>query len=99
MQTQDIMKIFLLNGVFNGLKGVVAGITLGLISCYFLNDLLSLFGSNLAFGENGQGLPIDVQTMQLLTIAICSIVVCLLASWYPAYKAQSISPATSLRSE
>ncbi|MFT6268228.1 MAG: lipoprotein-releasing system permease protein [Alphaproteobacteria bacterium] len=104
LQTQgmlpaDIMKIFLFNGVFNGLKGIVAGILLGLMGCWSLNDILNLIGSNLAFGENGQGLPIDIQLTQLVYIAVGSIVLCILASWYPAYKAQSITPANSLRSE
>lgn len=99
MLPKDVMKIFLFNGIFNGLKGIVSGLLLGLAGCWLLNDLLALFGSNLAFGENGQGLPIDVQVSQLIFIALGSIVLCLIASWYPAYKAQSISPANSLRSE
>ena len=104
LQTQgmlpvNIMKIFLFNGVFNGLKGITAGIALGLIGCVSINKILSLLGSNLAFGENGQGLPIDIQPLQIVYIAMGSILLCVLASWYPAYKAQSITPANSLRSE
>ncbi|MFW8589787.1 lipoprotein-releasing ABC transporter permease subunit [Glaciecola sp. 2405UD65-10] len=99
MNQRDIMKIFLFNGVFNGLKGIVSGLILGVLGCFFLNDLLALVGSNLAFGENGQGLPIDIQYPQLIYISVIALVLCLLASWYPAYKAQSITPANSLRSE
>lgn len=99
MLPHDIMKIFLLNGIFNGLKGIVAGLLLGLAGCWWLNDILRLVGSTLAFGENGQGLPIDIQATQLGFISLGSILLCLLASWYPAYKAQSITPANSLRSE
>ena len=99
MSQSDVMKIFLFNGVFNGLKGVISGVFLGLLGCWKLNDLLALMGSNLAFGENGQGLPIDIQPMQLILIALISMTLCVLASWYPAYKAQSITPANSLRSE
>lgn len=99
MRHQDIMNIFLLNGVFNGLKGIISGLLLGLIGCWGINDVLALMGSNLAFGENGQGLPIDIQIPQLVIIASIALILCLLASWYPAYKAQSITPANSLRSE
>ena len=104
LQTQgmlpvDIMRIFLFNGVFNGLKGIVGGIAVGLLACWQLNPLLSLMGSNLAFGENGEGLPIDIQYQQLLIIACASLALCILASWYPANKAQQIKPADSLRSE
>ena len=99
MLPRDIMKIFLLNGIFNGLKGVVAGILVGLAGCWWLNDILHMLGSSLAFGENGQGLPIDIQSTQLMVIAVGSIALCILASWYPAHKAQAITPANSLRSE
>lgn len=99
MLPSDIMKIFLFNGVFNGIKGIVGGLLLGLLACWQLNPLLSLIGSNLAFGENGQGLPIDVQSPQLIIIAGVALFLCLLASWYPASKAQKITPARSLRSE
>ena len=99
MLPQQIMNIFLLNGIFNGLKGVVAGLVLGLLGCTYLNDFLRMAGSNLAFGPNGTGLPIDVQYPQLGFIAIASILLCLIASWYPAKKAQAITPANSLRYE
>lgn len=99
MRKGQLMQIFFFNGIFNSLKGVVLGIGLGLLSCYFLNDILELLGTNLAFGENGQGLPIDVQVPQLLAISFGSVAICILASWYPAAKAQAIEPAHSLRSE
>ncbi len=99
MMPKQIMAIFLLNGVFNGLKGIISGLFIGLIGCWQLNALLDLMGSNLAFGENGQGLPIDVQYAQLMIISGSALALCLIASWYPAYKAQAIQPANSLRSE
>jgi len=99
MSSGAIMQIFLYNGIFNGLKGIAAGLILGLLACWQLNPLLSSLGSSLAFGENGEGLPIDVQYHQLVVIALASLVLCFLASWYPAKKAQRITPANSLRSE
>lgn len=104
LQTQgllrtDILKIFLLNGVFNGLKGALSGVLLGLVCAWQLNTLLGWFDTDLAFGENGQGLPIDIQWQQITVIAICSMLLCAIASLYPAFKAASIHPANSLRSE
>ncbi|MBT1449741.1 lipoprotein-releasing ABC transporter permease subunit [Glaciecola sp. XM2] len=104
LQTQgllriDILRIFLLNGVFNGLKGVGAGVVLGLLCAYQLNTVLSWFNTGLAFGENGAGLPVDVQWHQIAIISISSVAVCALVSLYPAFKAASIKPADSLRSE
>nr|WP_136249547.1 lipoprotein-releasing ABC transporter permease subunit [Ningiella ruwaisensis] len=104
LQTQgllqkDIMRIFLLNGVFNGLKGGVGGILLGLLCAWQLNNALRLFDTGLAFGENGQGLPVDIQWQQIIVIGISTITLCALVSIYPALKASRIRPANSLRSE
>jgi len=104
LQTQglvriDIMRIFLLNGVFNGLKGALSGVALGILCATQLNTVLGWFDTGLAFGENGRGLPIDIQWTQIAVIASCSIVMCAVVSLYPAFKAASIRPADSLRSE
>ncbi|WP_395342966.1 lipoprotein-releasing ABC transporter permease subunit [Ningiella sp. W23] len=104
LQTQglergDVLQIFLLNGVFNGLKGAIAGAILGLLCSWQLNTVLSWFNTGLAFGENGQGLPIDIQWQQVSIIALVALMLCAVASIYPAYKAASINPANSLRSE
>ena len=104
LQTQgllriDILKIFLFNGIFNGLKGAIGGVVLGLLCAWQLNTVLSWFNTGLAFGENGQGLPIDIQWAQIAFIALISLVLCALVSLYPAFKAASIHPANRLRSE
>lgn len=104
LQTQgllrgDILKIFLYNGIFNGLKGALGGVLLGLLCAWQLNTVLSWFNTGLAFGENGQGLPIDIQWTQIVFIAVASMCLCALVSLYPAFKAASIHPANSLRSE
>ncbi|WP_371193168.1 lipoprotein-releasing ABC transporter permease subunit [Glaciecola sp. SC05] len=104
LQTQgllraDIMKIFLFNGIFNGLKGAISGVLLGLLCAWQLNTILGWFDTGLAFGENGQGLPIDIQWQQIAFIAACSMLLCAIVSLYPAFKAASIHPANSLRSE
>lgn len=99
MEKREIMMIFILNGIINGLKGLGSGIVLGLLICWQLNNLLHLIGINLAFGENGQGLPIDIQWQQLFIVCVASLSLCLMASVYPAYKAQRFDPANSLRSE
>ncbi len=99
MLPQQVMWIFLYNGVFNGLKGLLAGVFFGLIACFFINDILRLLGSNLAFGEDGIGLPIIIQANQIILICVSTLLLCILASYYPAKKAQSYNPISSLRYE
>jgi lipoprotein-releasing system permease protein len=104
LQTQglvprDVMLIFVLNGIFNGIKGVISGVVIGLLLVYFLNDILALLGSGLAFGPNGSGLPIEMKFSEIVIISAVSLGLCILATLYPAYKAASIQPANSLQTQ
>ncbi|MBF7072960.1 lipoprotein-releasing ABC transporter permease subunit [Glaciecola sp. MH2013] len=104
LQTQgllpkDVMLIFILNGIFNGFKGILAGVVLGLLLVWNLNDILRLLGSPLAFGPNGTGLPIDLRLVEILYISLGSLVLCVGATLYPAFKAASINPANSLQAQ
>lgn len=99
MKPAQILLIFLYNGLLNGVKGLVGGLFLGLLICWQLNTLLDLLGSNLAFGENGQGLPIEIQVQQLVLISLISLLLCFIASCYPAIKAQNMQPARGLQNE
>lgn len=104
LQTQglvprDVMLIFILNGIFNGIKGVAAGLAIGLLLVWWLNDILVLLGSGLAFGPDGAGLPIDTKIIEVVIISLGSLVLCILATLYPAYKAASIEPASSLQTQ
>ncbi|MFT5276598.1 MAG: lipoprotein-releasing system permease protein [Glaciecola sp.] len=104
LQTQgliprDVMLIFILNGIFNGIKGVIAGVAIGLLLVWWLNDILLLLGSGLAFGPSGEGLPIDTKVSEVVMISLGSLALCILATLYPAYKAASIEPANSLQTQ
>jgi lipoprotein-releasing system permease protein len=104
LQTQglvpsDVMLIFILNGIFNGIKGVISGVALGLVCVYFLNDILAFMGSGLAFGPNGAGLPIETKFFEVIVISIGSLGLCIVATLYPAYKASSIEPANGLQTQ
>jgi lipoprotein-releasing system permease protein len=104
LQTQgllpkDVMLIFILNGVFNGVKGILAGLALGLLLVSQLNNILSLIGVNLGFGPNGMGLPIDLRWSEVLVISLSSLGLCIAATLYPAFRAASIHPANSLQTQ
>lgn len=50
----------MINGVLNGLKGVVIGVVLGVLVVLFINDLLDLLGIYLVFLVDGNGLFVDM---------------------------------------
>ncbi|WP_026374585.1 lipoprotein-releasing ABC transporter permease subunit [Aestuariibacter salexigens] len=99
MSRERVMAIFLINGCYNGLKGALFGLIVGLLLVSQLNNILALAGSPIALDANGSGLPIDVQWHQIVTVTLSSTLLCFLATLYPAYKAVKIAPAQVLRYE
>ena len=98
MQRQRIMQIFLFNGLFNGFKGAVIGTVLGVLTVWQLNSILSLLNIAPGFTETG-GLPIDMRLEQIVGVALFAMLLCFLATLYPAYKALNIQPARALQYE
>lgn len=104
LQTQGmtpvtVMSIFLLNGLFNGLKGAVLGGLLGVLICWQLNNLLAVLGIPLNLSADGQGVPVDLQWPQVIGVTGFSLLLCLFASLYPAIRAMRVQPATALQDE
>jgi lipoprotein-releasing system permease protein len=99
MTRNKIMGIFLFNGVYNGIKGTFIGVLAGLLLVSQINNLLNLFNVPLFLGPDGQGLPIDMQWQQVLILIATSLILCFLASLYPAYRAVKVNPAQALKYE
>ncbi|WP_100642321.1 lipoprotein-releasing ABC transporter permease subunit [Alteromonas facilis] len=98
MHKYSIMKVFLFNGMANGLKGAVLGTALGVIAVLSLNPLLSTFGVSTGYSLSG-GLPIDLRVSQVIGVAVFALVLCLLSTLYPAFKALTVQPARALQYE
>jgi len=104
LQTQGmlpsaIMWVFIFNGLFNGIKGAGVGLVSGVLVTLVINDLLSILGVPIALAADGSGLPIDMQAGQIISITLLSLVLCVLASVYPARKAMKIQPSQALQNE
>ncbi len=99
MARNQIMRIFIFNGVFNGMKGALIGGVLGIILSTQLNNLLALLNVPIALAENGQGVPVDMQWGQIALVMLFSLALCIVASLYPAFKAMSVQPASALQNE
>ena len=94
----EVIKIFITQGMVNGLWGVSFGGLLGVVLALNLNDILLVVGVNL-FGFGMQDLPIKLEWFDVLTIIISALVMCFLATLYPAYQASTTQPAQVLRNE
>ncbi len=99
MLPRTIMWIFVLNGLFNGIKGAGIGLILGIVITFQLNNILYVIGSPLALAADGRGLPIEMDAIQIVSITLLSLLLCVLASVYPARKAMKIAPSQALQNE
>lgn len=99
MLPSSVMWIFVLNGLFNGVKGAGIGLLLGVIITLNLNNILDAIGSPLALSADGRGLPIDMDVVQIISITLLSLLLCVLASVYPSRKAMKIAPSRALQNE
>jgi lipoprotein-releasing system permease protein len=73
MLPSSVMWIFVLNGLFNGVKGAGIGLLLGVIITLNLNNILDAIGSPLALSADGRGLPIDMDVVQITSITLLSL--------------------------
>lgn len=99
MTRSNIMAIFLFNGIYNGIKGTAIGIVTGVLLVSQINNLVRLFDLPIYLSPQGQGLPIDLQWQQVGFLITTSLVLCFLASLYPAYRAVRVDPANALKYE
>jgi len=96
----QIMAIFMLQGVILGVIGISLGTALALWLIPNLDKLGNLL-SILDIGANayfvGQ-LPTDLKYSDVIIVSLTALILSLLASFYPAYKASKLDPSALLRS-
>lgn len=94
----EVIKIFITQGMVNGLWGVSLGGLIGIILALNLNDIMSVIGVHL-LGFGMQNLPVTLELLDVFTIIISALTMCFLATLYPAYQASTTEPAQVLRNE
>jgi lipoprotein-releasing system permease protein len=99
MYQSSITLIFLFSGLYNGIKGTLIGLVAGIVLATQLNDLLSLIGVPVDVMTGGLGLPVELHAGQIIFMVLLSLLLCFLATLYPANKAARVEPAQALRYE
>ncbi|MBK0003255.1 lipoprotein-releasing ABC transporter permease subunit LolC [Erwinia sp. S38] len=100
LQTQgltrrQIVAVFMVQGATAGVVGSVLGALLGMLLASQLNNLMPVIGAFL----DGAALPVDISLTQVATITVTAIVVALLSTLYPSWRAAAVQPAEALRYE
>ncbi|MBI6548170.1 lipoprotein-releasing ABC transporter permease subunit LolC [Xenorhabdus lircayensis] len=100
LQTQgltrrQVMAIFMIQGAGAGIIGALLGTGLGVLLSSQLNSLMPVVG----LLTEGIQLPVAIDTMQVVIITISAMLISLLSTLYPSWRAAATQPAEALRYE
>ena len=100
---RNIQAVFLVQGVMIGLAGVCAGIALGVLLAWNLESLVhgleAVTGTRFLDAKVYfmSDLPAQVQLGDVARVSIVALLLCIVATVYPAWRASRLAPAEVLR--
>ena len=94
VKTRSLILVFLIEGLFIGLTGIIFGLIFGLLGCLFGNyfKIVSLTAEVYSLNY----IPFHPTFTNILLIICIAFILCLVATAYPAFKASKIKPSENL---
>lgn len=92
----EVRRIFQLKGIIVGASGTALGLIIGALTCFALSRYQFIHIPSKIYGIST--LPIDAQPLSFVLVAIASMVLCYLATIYPARQASRETPVEVFRS-
>lgn len=96
-QKKNILRIFLYEGLSIGILGILSGSILGIVISKLLDRYQ--FIKLPADVYYIQTIPVEIVPLDILFISLSALLISLLSTIYPSYKASRINPAEALRYE
>ncbi len=92
---RSIKKIFVLQGMMIGIIGTVSGVILGTTLCFLQAQyrLIRLPGDVYYI----TALPVHLQATDVIIVAASALIICFLATLYPAHQASRLDPVEAVR--
>ncbi len=101
----SVMRIFLITGTSIGVAGTIAGFLLGLVTCLNVESIrqflswmtrTELFSPELYFLSR---LPAELDASETTAVVMMALILSLLATLYPSWRAARLDPVEALRYE
>ena len=102
---QQVVNIFLIQGLLIALVGISVGVIVGVLGCYWVADLVTVIEGILGARLLNTSIypidyvPVDLRLGDVFFVGLSALFLTLLATLYPAIKASNTVPAEALRYE
>jgi lipoprotein-releasing system permease protein len=92
--SSSVSRVFLFLGLAIGGVGTLIGVAIGLVTCY----VVSAYGYHLDPKVYLiDRLPIDVEWLEVAAVALITLTISLIATWFPSQTASAMRPVEGLR--
>lgn len=93
---KNIMGIFLIQGLIIGVAGIILGILVSLLILWYLKNYSLAFITSIYYLTK---IPIEISGKEIAIIVFANVIIILVSSIFPAYRAARMESVEALRHE